>query len=179
MPPLIRQRVSAPRTAAVTVVVCSALFGLAILILWGRSYRAADTLTLNGPGGNSIQLLSQDGRLMFGVFSDDQNGRTIWGWRGRFRSRIADLQLDKTSFVSDIFGWGVGVPHLLLLAVSVLPALWWTLVFRNRTEQTQRRERGLCWVCGYDLRATRDRCPECGQPVDATLTDLAPGDLAM
>jgi len=44
------------------------------------------------------------------------------------------------------------------LAAAILPAVW---TIRQR-RQRRRRSFGLCHVCGYDMRATPERCPECG-----------------
>jgi hypothetical protein len=47
-------------------------------------------------------------------------------------------------------------------ATAVLPLVWITMFVRHRLVRQSRRQSGRCLVCGYDLRASRGRCPECG-----------------
>ena len=56
--------------------------------------------------------------------------------------------------------WGLAVVFAILPMLQI--NRWW----RRR----RRRVRGLCARCGYDLRATPERCPECGAMVAARVS---------
>jgi hypothetical protein len=55
--------------------------------------------------------------------------------------------------------WIVGVPWWGFTIVTGIGPLW---IFGKRIRSSLRASDGHCAVCGYDLRATPDRCPECG-----------------
>ena len=65
---------------------------------------------------------------------------------------------------------GVVVPHWLLFLVLAWPVY---RRLRHAWILRQRRKNGLCLYCGYDLRASPDICPECGQSTrEPTVTSV-------
>jgi hypothetical protein len=57
--------------------------------------------------------------------------------------------------------------RFLALFATVLPLTWTGRRVFERRRARRTRELNLCPVCGYDLRATPHRCPECGTAVAA------------
>ncbi len=51
---------------------------------------------------------------------------------------------------------------------AILPAAELALGARRLHRRRKRKKLGLCVKCGYDLRASKDRCPECGEEFQIT-----------
>jgi hypothetical protein len=85
----------------------------------------------------------------------NQQGAALYHYRIIPGARLRAAEMDRP-LVSVNFG-GLFFASLLLPAGRMV---WW-LDGRRRREASARRN-GLCTACGYDLRATPERCPECG-----------------
>jgi hypothetical protein len=93
-------------------------------------------------------------RPLYPVGSDNPSGLNRLGFYGWSRSQ------------SGPWGWRrdvvIAVPNWAMLVTSAgLPAFW--CYRRGRAMRLRRRRAGMCPSCGYDLRATPERCPECGR----------------
>jgi hypothetical protein len=118
----------------------SLLLFVAVLVLWVLSHTA----------------FAKAGKLRLDVPARGGMHRHILG----FRHGLIEYELWRTRRGAS--GWNtsmpLGVPGALLLYVMVILNRW-------HRQLRKREHAGLCPSCGYDLRATPDRCPECGTAV--------------
>ena len=174
----------------------SLLLAIALAVFWVLSYRPGMNLSLgrfgNFPFGNAHHEAADNFHVKANGY-----GYAAWVVRGgvyvywqELRSRTRKLTVGSmwAEVPQPVLGFGLsrapvglgptGTPWArqgtlrlpLWFAQSlliVLPA--WAAQRHHRARRARRRQgRGLCPACGYDLRATPGRCPECGtQPASA------------
>lgn len=182
------------RWSRLALTAISLLLLLASAIFWIRSHWVADNILIffdvqDTPGGQSpdggfygpfttyrcLALLSQHGDIGIssgvgsGPSSSDLTNYSI-AWRtmegassqtqpwfdfGSYLPSSNHKGFPPLGWVEMWYGW-------LIIALAALPA--WTLRRWHREIKRRRKSLNLCATCGYDLRATPQRCAECGTP---------------
>jgi hypothetical protein len=146
--------------------VVSLILFLAAVALWVRSYFATDRICRRIPPGPITCVLSSVGQI--GVMQWEQSADTH-DFRGlKYDSSMPEPITRYFPRQRGSLGFGhypgppttlTVIPHwALVLMTAVSPAVWIIRKLRIR----RRIRRCVCQSCGYDLRATPDRCPECG-----------------
>ena len=82
------------------------------------------------------------------------------GWYGL---SVAEHRDRGTGFLQ----WQVYHRNMVCLCAA-LPLWWLVTTFQRYRRNAGRNGHHICRRCGYDLRATPGRCPECGTPVPKT-----------
>ncbi len=163
---------------------------VAACVMWVRSYFASDEIIWrteqidrrDGKVWNvrTTGLRSSDGWWAHHDFSDvgspdtlppplqEKQGHSYDRTTTSYWSSGKPLHI---TFVATRFGGQTPVPYwLTALMLAILPAWRGAALVIRRTQDRRRQDRiGRCRACGYDLRATPGRCPECGaQPTGAS-----------
>ena len=148
--PIIRRRLFA------TFAVLSLFLCLATIGLWVRSYWAWDRFWYK-TGHIDREIIATSDFLGLGLIVTVNRPMSL------FRTIHADVPGLFYSDYRDHDGYSgqLIVKHWFIAMVfAIAPAYWFFSPYRRRAK---RLRLGLCSHCGYDLRATPDRCPECGR----------------
>jgi hypothetical protein len=144
--------------------------------LWIRSVWRGDVLIYSHPDAQFFRALSVAGFISIQAAPHCPSLHCGLRWhafpRGSFywsppTTRASDGRLWSVTPYSgeqpQIAVWSITFPHGLLAAIVGIPLLIPSaLRWRQSYIRRRRTARGCCACCGYDLRASPGRCPECG-----------------
>ena len=161
------------RTLSIIATAISLLLLCAVTVLWVRSYSVCDMVSCSS-GKSFMSVHSARGRIYFQTYPDNplKTFPDEWG----HQSSSVDSFVNTVSSDGGVLGFDHAVINMGIFESSwrerwtaipyyALFLLWAILPARTALGWRRLRKRvrrGLCPACGYDLRASPERCPECG-----------------
>ena len=146
------------------------LIGLLLSVgLWGVSY----SNLWYGKPGRSVTVSFRAGALCWqrGITLGFGNNPSRDPWPAGSRLEKEQWNLSGFTDFGTLYKPVFNSPPIVLLLPLWMPATFFVLVlgmsfrpilhFRRR----KRKRLGLCVKCGYDLRGSEERCPECGESI--------------
>jgi hypothetical protein len=160
-----------------------------VLVAWLRSFAVTDVFLFVEPEWY-VQLTSSRGGLIFRRISSngpDWESGPRFGWKRQANVHgmyYDGLPTDHEALGLGYFYWTDVKPRNLMgrrgtmfssfemwlpywFPVVVTATLFWFRLsrFRSRLRRARLVAAGMCPECGYDLRGSRNRCPECGTAI--------------
>ena len=137
-----------------------------------------------------VMTRDEPGRALFAIYKTQQAyipGRKPFAFRFSTTPRIreglggSEFEHERLGIAWEKFGsyrgggtgWAVRFPYRYLLCVLAMAPL---VPLRYAYKKQKRKRLNLCIYCGYDLRATPERCPECGVVVADSKSRIGPLD---
>ncbi len=149
------------------------LIGLLLSVgLWGVSYFCL-AYAFGSPGHKTADIYLHQGYVSMLKYefigphelgfrrSDFDGFHTAWIPRLKF---YGSATKHRFFYARSGYLW-VGIP--LWIPTSIFAIMYFVL-HRPTSRRRKRKKLGLCLKCGYDLRASKERCPECGQEFVST-----------
>ena len=181
------------RTLLAAGSLASVTLGVVVLVSWPLSYFRGQLLARNIVRGTAMDGSEDEWfiRSNFGVilaahnrkqwpYVQEPNPLGVTGWFGILHTPSRDFSRPGVGRHVGPFGvgrhrsnWSAGgeasarlhevvrVPHWFAAGALLAPLIY----LRRRWRAWRRVRAGLCAACGYDLRESSERCPECGLAV--------------
>ena len=159
------------RRLFISAALMALLMGIAATVLWPVSSARGAFLWLPLGSEHSAAIVLDRGILSAALVSGREWTDPLH-WGGQKPSRRSLLEELPYHFG----GFGIGRAQwssALCVPLWFVALLWFGAAFTCARRAARPHKPGYCVRCGYDLRASKGRCPECGTPIAAKVEATA------